>query len=263
MKELGPYLVGLAAIAQYWIVELCKKYFKKGEVEIFESGTIEIGFGSFGPSIALTGTLNALHKDVFVKNIRLVLTRKKDEAKHFFNWRAFRPKTFSLTGPETTGYEIASSFLLTTKNPFKYNVFFADDQFLADTRPKISQLPKKWHEFMDEQISKLPPAPEDRLSRLYEDPTISEALHKEFAKQEKPIEIWTLLNHNFYWHEGEYEFEMAVETARPNRFFNKKWSFVLQKEDVDNLRLNIISLMRELCGFQVFCHFAYPQYRKA
>ena len=70
ISNIGPWIISGLALIQVWIVALWKK-FRKPVVEIHQSGAIEIGYGSFGPSIGILGTLRTLHKDVFVRNIQV------------------------------------------------------------------------------------------------------------------------------------------------------------------------------------------------
>lgn len=88
VREIGPWILGAASLAQVWVIGLWRR-FRKGKIEIFESGLIEISYGQLGPSIGLIGTLRCLHKDIFVKRLRIKVKRQCDNAEFFFNWHAF------------------------------------------------------------------------------------------------------------------------------------------------------------------------------
>ncbi len=89
-KEYGTLIIAVYGVIQVWLIAIWKKVFqKKGKIDIFETGALEIGFGAFGPTIAVNGTFQALKKNVFVTSIYIDLTRLRDAARHKFEWTAF------------------------------------------------------------------------------------------------------------------------------------------------------------------------------
>ncbi len=262
LKELGPWVLSLIALVQVWAIAAWKRFIQKGKVEIHESGSPEIGYGSFGPSIALTGTLRGLRKDVFVKHVRLKVTRQKDSAQFSFNWRAFRPHTIPLGAQQASTVELASSFLLTPNDPYKYNIFFVDDSFIAEYKPKIEPLVKKWQEFVKEQLDSLDKADQKPNYSLLQNPAFSEALFEAFTKMKDALDAYTAMSHALYWQAGEYQLRIIVETSRPNTVFEKEWRFSLSEKDIDNLRLNSIATLREICGLSMRYNIASPEYLK-
>ena len=131
LKELGPWILGFVALIQVWIIAAWKRL-RKGSIEIYESGSIEIGYGDLGPSVGLMGTLRCLEKDVFVKSMDVEILRKKDGARHHFRWYAFRPNKLSLGTQSQPKLEIAGSFLAMPAQPNKYNIFFTESAFITE-----------------------------------------------------------------------------------------------------------------------------------
>lgn len=70
--------MSIYAILQVWAIAVWKKL-RKGKIQIFETGWIEVGFISFGLIITLTGTLRAERKDVFVQEVSVSVTRDSDD----------------------------------------------------------------------------------------------------------------------------------------------------------------------------------------
>ena len=58
----------------------------------------------------------------------------------------------------------------------------------------------------------------------------------------------------------KYEMEIIVNTSKPNLEFTKSLKFNLSEEDIKQLRLNAIGIIRYLCGFNVQWFFAFPKY---
>ena len=254
IREIGPWIVSLIAILQYWIVEFWKKYIRKGNVQIHETGKIEVTYGSNGPSIALMGTLQGLNKAVFVKNISLRITRLKDNAQHRFNWRFFRSNVITLGAQKPPEFEVVSGFLLTPDKPFKYHIYFVDDAFMAEYNPKVLVYIEKWNEFLSKNMV--------IEADWKKNPQYLESNYTEFGKDNKEsMATFLLLERAFYWNEGEYKLEFIVETDMLNKQFSKIWHFTLGEEDVKNLRLNTVTMLREFCGFTVIYNYVFPEYK--
>ena len=83
-------VIAIIALVQPWLIALWKKFSRNPEIEIYPSGNLEIGYSEYGPTIALHGTLRALHGDVFIKRIRIRVRRVRTNEEHWFAWAAFR-----------------------------------------------------------------------------------------------------------------------------------------------------------------------------
>lgn len=260
LGDLGPWVLSSVALLQVWLIALWRKL-RKGRVEIHESGAIELGYGNFGPSVALMGTLQARYRDVFVKKPAVRITRLRDGATHNFEWRAFRPRTVSLGGEANQELELPSSFLIQPANPFRYNIFFVDDEFIASHKDSINPLQKRWYDFKREKIAELEADFGDGVKAVAEDPRTVEALFAEFSKESDVLDAFSVLDRAFYWDRGDYTLELLVECSEPKKTFSKEWRFTITEQDVRNLRLNAVATIRAVCGLNSYFGFAYPQYR--
>ena len=61
LKIWGTLIIALFALIQPWIRAIWKKLSWQQEVDVFETGSIEIGFSSYGPTVGLQGTLRSVH----------------------------------------------------------------------------------------------------------------------------------------------------------------------------------------------------------
>jgi hypothetical protein len=224
VAEIGPWILGFVALVQVWIIALFKKL-RKGKVEIYETGLIEVGYADLGPSLALLGTLRCLEKDVFIKRMSVQVIRTKDGARHNFIWYAFRPTEISLGTQESIRLEMAASFLATPSQPYKYHIFFTESAFLSEYRPKVQPFLRDWQAFVSEKLKEMG---EDSLQRAVEimgDTSIVSGLFQEFLSTGKAVEAYTTLQHAFYWEAGEYELTITVEASNPDRNFKKIGNF--------------------------------------
>ncbi|MGD9873787.1 MAG: hypothetical protein AB7T27_05910 [Kiritimatiellia bacterium] len=259
--QWGPWIISGLALAQVWVIGLLKKL-RKPHVDLYESGNVEVGYSGFGPTIGLMGTMRGLHKDVFIQRITATLTKLKDKSVHTFNWRAFRPNTFSLNPAEPPRFEVAASFLLSCNNPFKYNIFFVDESFTAEIAPKVGEVSKSWLDFRTTRLRELKNQYEDNFKLLLGNPMLDQTLYDEFFKSGTLTNAFTILERACYWEPADYTLSVHVEAAKPNRIFTKEISFFLSEDDVKLLHLNTIAILRTLCGFNAQFNFASPEYKK-
>jgi len=257
--QWGPWIISALALAQVWIIALFKRL-RKALVDIHESGTIEIGYSSYGPTVGIVGTIRTLHKDAFVKNIELKVIRKKDNATHRFHWYAFRSTTL-FTAEDTPTLEIASSFLLTQKDPLKYNIFFTDESFVADIRPKVANVAKAWITFKENKLQELKEKYQGQYDSLSKHPMLESQIYDEFAKSGGTTNSFTILDRACYWEEGTYGLDIIVNTTNPRESFIKSFSFDLSEEDTHQLKLNVVAINRYLCGFNAQWFFAHSEYK--
>lgn len=258
--NLGPWIISGIALIQVWAIALYKKI-RKYKISIFESGNIEIGFSNFGPTLGLLGTLLTEHKDVFIKNIKIKLIKKKDNSSHNFTWKAFRSNTISLTTDQPTSLEVVSSFLLKKDNPFKYHIVFVEESFIADMNPKIAQIPQKWLEFKKEKYNSL--KEEEKIAISQANPSlVGQILYDDFIKTGKTTAEYTDLDRSFYWEACEYEIEFIIETPEVKDRIRKIFTFCLRENEIQQLRLNVVGIINHLCGFTQRWNFTYTDYKK-
>ena len=65
LKDYGILILAIWGIAQYWIAVAWFKWIRKGKVEIYKTGTVEIGYSyPYGTTIGLNGTLRTFNKNI-------------------------------------------------------------------------------------------------------------------------------------------------------------------------------------------------------
>lgn len=262
IAQLGPWIISAIALIQVWLIALYRKM-RKPSVTIYESGNIELGYSTFGPTVGLWGTMRAPHKDAFVKRVSLQIVRLRDSSTHEFSWRFFRSSAIAINKSDPIRLEIVSSFLLTQNEPLKYNIVFVDEGFISENSPKVGYIPAKWMEFRNQKIKELESEHDSAIiSSLISNPLLNEAIFDEFFKTEEVVRAYTILDRAFYWEEGDYKLSINVECSQPDQTFRKDLTFSLSREDVESLRLNSIPTLRALCGLDAVWNFAYPEYKK-
>jgi hypothetical protein len=238
------FFVALIALVQVWLVEIWRRFFRRGSVDIVETGRIEVGFSNFGPTLSLYGTLRAVHHDHFVSSITLVVTRERDGATHDFRWEAFR------SGASNSTIELPAAFLITTSEPHRYGIVFVDPTTQAEVDAILAPIRQAW--VAEVQGHNPPLATPAEVEAFY---------NNEFMPQPLHAQAHADLQRALYWNPGRYALEMTVHTSRPTAPFTRTWAFVLTDENLASLRLNAIPTLRETCGRTAQYNFAYPDYQ--
>jgi hypothetical protein len=239
----ATFIVAAVALAQVWVIELWRRFFRRGNLDIHETGLIEVGYSAFGPTIALQGTLRAVHHDQFVQRIHLALLRHRDGAQHFFEWEGFRSGSAS----GQIGMETPASFLVSTSQPHRLNVFFSD----LDTRTDVQAAVQRTREAWQARLVEAQPADDDEREALYAD----------FQQENVHTQTYGELRQLSYWTEGGYSLALLVETSRPERTFERRWTFALTRENADSLLLNAVPILLVTCGFATGTTFNFANVR--
>lgn len=227
LKNWATEIVAVIALLQPWVIAAWRRFVRRGAVEIYPTGTIEIGYSGFGATIGLQGTLRARDRDLFICLIHLELVRERDQYRREFEWGLFRSFRVIVGRPQELALALPAGFMLITSQPFRYNIQFHDLDLQGDIRPLLEQLQQAWV-----QATAAPGG----------------MVYDQFAMTPQHVGAYTEVNRRCYWEVGTYRLTLSVETARPDRHFEQTWSFELSQQDVNRLRLNPIVVLWEVCG---------------
>ena len=252
LKGWGSLIIATVALIQPWVFAIWKKFFRSGAVDIYPSHRIEIGYSALGPTIGLTGTLRAVHRDQFVESMQVVLTKLKDQSRHTFDWVLFRAGKIYVTVQqrEEMTAELVSGFMITTIQPHPYNILFQDAGTQSDMNSHMLAVHGEWQKALS-----APGSPE-RLANL-------DALYSEFMIEAGIVTTsYTALDRLMYWEPGRYSLEVMVHTTRPELSFSEEWAFDLTPDDIKMLGVNPLVILRLACGRGGTLGFAYPAYQE-
>lgn len=252
--QYGTLIVAIIALIQPWLLYLWKKFVRKGEIEIYPTGSIEVGYSSYGPTIGLHGTFRCLNQDVFVSSINLDIVKQKDNSTHSFDWGVFRSQKLTHKGEEAE-FELPYGFMLSTLQPKRYNVAFFDTRTRNEMLDKIQKLKEEWIKILSNEV---------REKGIPDETTISKKYYDEFSKSQLHVETYTNLDRLCYWENGKYDLILKVYSSKPNRVFEKRWEFSLREEEVKAIRLNALKILQDTCGVKSYglYNFANTKYEE-
>src|SRR4030095_6035790 len=207
-------LIAVIALVQPWFLWLWRKLFRRGRIDIYPKGTIDVGYGDAGPAIGLQGTLRGRHNELFVQVISLVVTRKADSARHGFEWAVFRNPRFVTTRPTEIMWAVPAGFLLSTSQPFRYNIVFTDGEFVQQhVQPTLEALRVAWVDAVELQAHSTLGAlwstnPHEAQREMQE---AGEREDFPFTNTDAHVTAFATLTQQCYWNPGWYGLTMRVE----------------------------------------------------
>jgi hypothetical protein len=244
----GALIIALVALVQPWARAFWRYLIWKPKLVPHPTGSIEIGFGGFGPTVGLIGTLECRRRQTFVRSMDLRLVRVKDRSSHEFSWGIFRPLTMGAT---QEGVQLCSGFLVRPEEPYRYNIQFWEGSFQKDLRPRLEALRQAWQSRVQERYgsdlqamasgSDAAPTQEEIRRQI-------EVLYNEFSHSELHLTTYQFLHRMCYWEPGVYQVELEAATSHPDAVHSVSWTFTLEEEAAENLRINVLKILQEVCG---------------
>ncbi|MDB5106775.1 MAG: hypothetical protein JWP91_4464 [Fibrobacteres bacterium] len=244
--DKGPWILSILAVAQFWIWFLLRRSRGKAQVEIYESGSVEVGFDANGPLIALAGVLRPLAREVFVQSIEVALVSERDKAKREFRWIAFKPN-FLLPLAGAKAWEMPHPFLVTPGDTRKYNIVFHDVEAFQQVKGILQSYYHNWRE-TERRITEwrqrrggsgLAGIASGDVKGEHDD------LIAEFKKQEACVSAYTDLDQKCYWEQGSYGLTVKVVTEGGTGDYTKSFRFTLGKIDSKMLKGNCVTMLDE------------------
>ena len=251
LKTWGSLIVALVALVQPWAIGLWKRVFRQGDLEVFESGPVDIGYSPLGATLGLMGTLRAVHKDQFVYKVTITVKRLKDGAQHTFDWAAFRPARITLGQPTEQSIEVVSAFMVTTTQPYRFNLLFIDNGLQKEFEPYLTSIREQWNATVHARV--MSGSPQDSSSATQ---ASIEAAYQEFTRAAPFTDTVTAVDRLFYWTAGQYEITTVVLTTELE--ITEVFSIEITDRDSTLLRLNAARVVDAACNRQgVQFNFAY------
>lgn len=252
-------VVAILALIQPWLTTLYRH--RRGRIEIYEDGRLEVGYSTFGPTLGLYGTLRACDREFFVRSVTLHLVKCKDRSQHTFDWIMFRAFG-NLAGDSNVTLELPTGFMLLTAQPHRYNIVFADQATQREMRIELDRIRQAWGVYLTASVHSKTDS--DGEHPTDEKATIESrrAVHVQFATTPESTRAYREINRLFYWEKGDYELEVVVKSESPDRTWRKKWRFALTDGEVELLQFNTLNILEEAVGLpsQNPYFFAYPEY---
>ncbi|HKP96530.1 MAG TPA: hypothetical protein VJ385_12300 [Fibrobacteria bacterium] len=249
LREQGPWILSILAVAQFWIWFLLRKSGGRRRLELYESGSIEVGFDANGPLIALAGVLRPVDKEVFVQSVEVSLVADKDKARREFRWIAFKPN-FLLPLAGAKAWEMPHPFLVSPGDTRRYNVVFHDVEGFRQVKGILQSYYHHWRE-TERRILEWRqrrggpslaggagfPPPEGKGDH--------EELISEFKKRDACVSAYTDLDQKCYWEQGSYGITVNVVTEGGTADYTKSFRFTLGKLDAKLLKGNCVTMLDE------------------
>ena len=233
-------LIATVALIQPWLWAAYRRWFRKGQVQFYETGKIELGYSAAGPTVGLWGTLRGRLEDVFIRKIDLKIVRHSDSATHIFGWAAFRGD--SLSGQPT----VPHSFNVLKADAKPFNAVFRASVIESEIQALFLPVRDAWFQS---------PINVERRQALATQGTVGDDCNSrlqqawiDFAKEPMITDCFTELGRKCFWDPGSYTLELRIYTPSRGKPLAVKWEFSLDETQSKSLRLNAVTLLDQACG---------------
>jgi len=259
LRTYGILIIATYGVVQIWLIALWKHVIWIGRLAIYKTGRLEVGYSNFGPTLAVNGTLRAERKMVFVSNVSIVVTRDQDGSIHRFEWKAFRSTQLRIGAADPITIELPAAFNVSPDQPHRFNIVFSDIKTSSELEGALVRVNQAWRQYLT--------AKHDEITAALVTPGVtadSLAAHlfeSDFSRNSQEYhQAWDILSRKNYWEAGTYRLRFEVKTSGPDKEFVAQWRFSLSDQDFENLRLNAVATLREICLGQSQYIFAYPDF---
>lgn len=262
---VGGLCVALVSLLRPEIYKLYNKLFHKPEIDIIKIGDLEVGYSGFGPTLSARCTLQAVNSDIFISDARLTLNKQKDNSFYRLDWMYFRDDKVDYINqvPHEIGSLTFPRGINLKQHKAEFiNILFSDGKVRDEIQVELKRVKQAWFETrIKAQEEGILPFETGGAEPPVDFGLTLETLYNHFSLEKVHSNASQKMNRIFYWEEGRYSLKLEIFTSRPSNVFSKEWAFKLNREEAENLRLNIASLLRESCGLlQIPLFFAYPKY---
>lgn len=278
--EQWAFVIAVVAFFQPLAIFLYKRIFKSGAIDIYETGTLEIGYSSGGATIGLAGTLRAFDRDMFFVRAFLTLTTPEGGSPRRFECFVFR-KSKSVLGQTgaalgQTGevsVERPTSFMVPEAQPYQFDFLFNDVALNQELRLALQNMIRAWQALLQQDGEVVAAQQFATVSQYTSTPDAQHALaaainnaYLKFSGTPEYLSALAEVERVFYWTPGIYRLTLHIDTARPTRHHSESWSFTLPEDEVQLMRRNFTAILSELCGLPIapgHYHFIYPPYNQS
>jgi hypothetical protein len=247
-------IVAILALIQPWVIVTWKKYIRNGTLEFDSTGRLEVGFNNYASTLGLNGTIRAIDKDYYVKEIFIELIKQKGKSKHTFKWAVLRDTNLNSTQQKL---ELPYGFIVSDAAPYRINVQLHDLAQQEELKKIVQTLESKWNTFVDIKFPL-----EKRV--LADDKTYQSAmddLHAEFKKS-LVGDAHDKISKECYWESGKYAFSLTIITSKPTKKLVLNFDFELTDTEAESLKLNTFNIIDITLGQPEKTWFwAWPQHR--
>lgn len=211
-----------------------REFLLRPKFQHYVAKMVELGFTQYGPTMIISGTLTASSRVVFISELTLTLTRKRDTSRFLLTWFAFRPHSFEVQGIKGSEMKMTDKFMVAPGESFPYSLIFIDQDRYSYCKPSLTRIKRLW----EKSVAHAQPG------RKHEE------LFEMFLKDTEVLELLKELRKMSYWEEGTYDLLVRVTTAKPEQNFDIKKSFYITKDDLNQIKDSPVHILADLCKIQ-------------
>jgi hypothetical protein len=150
--------------------------------------------------------------------------------------------------------------MLTTAQPYRYNVVFADTATGRIVSDLLGVARDEWNRLLSASgIYPFNPPLTDGEALVRPDALAQ--LRSEYSRSAIVNGIFSDVDRRNYWEPGAYRLTMRVKTTGPDRTYDRSWKFELSDAETRLIRANSGIMVAQITGSLGTFNFAYTKYQ--
>ncbi|HYE00610.1 MAG TPA: hypothetical protein VEH84_14600 [Alphaproteobacteria bacterium] len=238
--------IAVVALIQPWLIWIYKRFFQRTKIKVYQTGRIEIGFGMLGPSICIAGSLYAANRTFVTQNMKLRLTRERDNAMIDMSWIFFRDEKIDVNSGTSSSITAASAFPVEHGTAKFFNVMFRNNQ-IANT--------------FENYLNKIQGARNEYDALVIQGKEDGDKL-VDFLFRNVNQNLTRPIDEELFWKPSRYNIDLIITTAGSKRPIMEHWTFEINEQESNTLRDNNIRIVLSACGLVQTFSFLYKEYSR-
>lgn len=235
------------------IYSLVKKIFSKITCDFY--GYQEVGYTRFGPQLALYSVFRALKSNLYIKNLEIEIIHIEQNRRiviYMWTLRILKISASSTTVQKPTLYQsvsldIASGFIISEAQEVKKHIVFVPDARMNPELDPLNDLEddirNEYSSFFREKLMQWGKTTQMIVGENVD----AKAYIEEFLQRPNIRAISEKIVEKCWWKEGTYKGVIRIRTSNPNKLFEEKFSFHLDKANIASLASNANLIIAEFC----------------
>lgn len=225
----------LELLARQWLAKL----------DVHPVGSIELGFGGSGLTLALEGTVRAKGTDAFIESASVTVSRDDGATRHL-PWAGLRPRrVVASLQPQDIQIVSPVASQVPKRFPQYYYIVFAH----PESRETIAQLLGTLRQELTDKmqaagVAPFPDPDSQAAVRQFEEKFLNDLLQS--GRFQDTV---NRLDRECFWTVSRYSVTLEISCSDPRRVYTFRWPFDLTEEQAERLHQNAKIML-----FQNFGH---------
>lgn len=237
LQDWGALILAGIALLLWLMTFLSGSLFRpRAALEIIPQGVIEIGFGSNGPTLALTGTVLGAGAGQFIDGMTVEVRRDGEPEAAVLDWGMSRDRMVVETdegGEERCVMRLPVGISLRPSEARAFDIVFWREPLRSEIGQELDRVAEAWEGYMLNNQD--PPGPSDPVQNSF---------NRFVTSNEVVARAYNRFDQSFLWQPASYSIALRISRAGAKPIM-REWHFAIDEADSKLLHQNIMRAITE------------------